>query len=207
MTTVPVSGTSRALGARHRSAGFTLIEVMIVLTILLGVFGAVLISFLVGRRSHVAGDAYVQVQQEARRAVDEMIKELRGSTTDRLFLVGTDTVVFQVPNDNDDDGSVTTGGALEWGAPGVADGCIQYAFTGGQIQRTLLAGPFDSEAQTCGDAAAGEPVWTVGNHVEDVTFTATTGGMRISVTTQMTEQLAGDGQSATITGRAQYRNL
>lgn len=189
--------------------GFTLIELMVVLTILLAIFGAVLISFLVGRRSQVAGDAYVQVQQEARRAVDEMIKELHQSSSDRLILVDADTVIFQVPNDNDEpqDGSVMTGGTLEWGAPGVANGCIQYTLNGTTIERTLLAGPFDAGTQSCGDAVAGEPVWTVGNHVDDVTFTATTGGLRISVTTEMTEQLAGSGQSATITGRAQYRNL
>lgn len=190
-----------------RQDGLSLLELIIVAAIFVVMTASLLISFVVGRRSHVAGDAYVQVQQEARRAVDAMIKELRETTSDRMFLSGTSTVMFQVPHDNDGDGSVATGGTLEWGAPGVDEGCLQYTFTGTRIERTLLAGPFDLPATSCGDQVAGTTTRVLGNEVNALTFTTATGGLQVSVTTQMTSQLPGAGQRATISGRAQFRNL
>lgn len=188
--------------------GLTLVELLIVAAILTTVMGGLLVSLLTGRRSHVAGDAYVQVQQEARRAVDAMIKELRETNSSQMFLSGASTVVFQTPNDNDDDGSVATGGTLEWGAPDVEDGCIQYTLDGTQIERTLLAGPFDLGAETCGDQVAGTTARVLGNYVDALTFTAATGGLRVSVTTEITsQQLPGGEQRATISGRVQFRNL
>jgi len=188
-------------------SGLTLTELIIVAAIFAAMTGAILVSFVMGRRSHVAGDAYVQVQQEARRAVDAMIKELRQTTSDRMFLSGASTVVFQVPHDNDDDGSVATGGTLEWGAPGVDDGCIQYTLAGTRIERTLLAGPFDLPTTSCGDQAAGTTTRVLGNEANALAFTTATGGLQVSVTTQMTSQLPGAGQRATISGRVQFRNL
>jgi len=60
-----------------RALGFTLVELLFVMAIFSGIIGALLLTFVVGRNSYLSSDAYIQVQQEARRAFDTMVKELR----------------------------------------------------------------------------------------------------------------------------------
>lgn len=59
--------------------GFTLIEICIVALIFVVLSAGLITTFLTGRTSYMAADAYVQVQQESRRAFDTMIRELRES--------------------------------------------------------------------------------------------------------------------------------
>lgn len=56
--------------------GFTLTEVLVVVVIFAIILGVLLISFLISKNTYVSSDAYVQIQQEARRAFDAMAKEL-----------------------------------------------------------------------------------------------------------------------------------
>ena len=57
--------------------GFTLVEMLIVTVLLFVVGGGMLSTFLTGQASFMSGEAYVQVQQEARHAFDVMVRELR----------------------------------------------------------------------------------------------------------------------------------
>ncbi len=57
--------------------GFTLIELLLAVVIFGVVLGVVLVSFLVSRSSFLSSDAYIQVQEQARRALDNVRKELR----------------------------------------------------------------------------------------------------------------------------------
>ena len=66
----------RTKSVRH-FRGFTLLELFITVGIFVGIIGAVLVSFLAGQRSYRSSEAFIQVQQEARRALDSMVKELR----------------------------------------------------------------------------------------------------------------------------------
>lgn len=63
-------------GLQVRS-GLTLVEMLVVM----GIFGVLLavvsMSMVMSHRSYVSSEAYVTVQQEARRALDNMVKELR----------------------------------------------------------------------------------------------------------------------------------
>ena len=83
---------------RARSAprldGFTLIELLIVVTVMSVIMGALFVSMIIGRSSYVSSDAYVQVQQEARRALDTMGRELRAARDP--ITVGAGQVTFQV---------------------------------------------------------------------------------------------------------------
>ena len=56
--------------------GFTLMEVLVTVVIFGIVLGVLLVSFLVSKNTYVSSDAYVRIQQEARRAFDSMVKEL-----------------------------------------------------------------------------------------------------------------------------------
>ncbi len=62
---------------RHR--GFTLSEIIVVAALFLILGGGILTAFLTGQTSYFSADSYVQVQQEARRAFDYMVRELRES--------------------------------------------------------------------------------------------------------------------------------
>ncbi len=61
------------------ASGFTLVEIMMVaiLGVLLG--AGLITTYLTGQTSYLSADAYIQVQQEARRAFDNMVRELRES--------------------------------------------------------------------------------------------------------------------------------
>jgi len=59
--------------------GFTLVEILVVSVLMLVLGGALLTVFLVGQTSSISADAYIQVQQEARKALDIMVRELRES--------------------------------------------------------------------------------------------------------------------------------
>jgi len=61
--------------------GFTLVEFLVVTTLMLVIGGGLLTSFLVGRTSYLSADAYIIVQQEARKAYNNMVRELRESAT------------------------------------------------------------------------------------------------------------------------------
>ena len=57
--------------------GFTLTEMMVVSVLLLIVGGGLLTTFLTSQASYVSADAYIQVQQEARKALDAVVREVR----------------------------------------------------------------------------------------------------------------------------------
>ena len=64
-----------------KTNGFTLVETMIVTLIAVVIGAAVLTSLMVGRTTFIFSDASALVQQEARRAFDNTVRELRESAT------------------------------------------------------------------------------------------------------------------------------
>ena len=99
-------GCAPAAGGHHGGHGcqpvglhaVTLLEVLIATALFTVLAGVLSVSLMIGRRSYVSADAYVYVQQEARRAFDVMLKELRnagqvspaGAFVQRLdFQIGT----------------------------------------------------------------------------------------------------------------------
>ena len=57
--------------------GFTLVELTVVSALLLILGGGLLTTLLTGQTSYLSADAYIQVQEEARKAFDNMVRELR----------------------------------------------------------------------------------------------------------------------------------
>ena len=65
---------------RHRTTrGFSLFEIMVVTVIFLILLAGLITMLLTGQTSHLTMDASIQVQQEARRAFDHMVREMRSS--------------------------------------------------------------------------------------------------------------------------------
>jgi prepilin-type N-terminal cleavage/methylation domain-containing protein len=129
-------------GDRAKQPAFTLVELLVVSAVMSIVMGALFTSLLIGRSSYVTGDAYVQVQQEARRALDIMGRELRaaqvtadpagGSTLDFQAALGYNlTGVPGCPAD-----------AICWGAVDQAgvphfNWSVRYSMNGSQLVREI----------------------------------------------------------------------
>jgi prepilin-type N-terminal cleavage/methylation domain-containing protein len=64
--------------------GFTLLETMIVLLIFGIVLGAIFTAMTMGRLSWYSGDAQVEVQQETRKGLSRMVRELRQTSSSFL---------------------------------------------------------------------------------------------------------------------------
>jgi type II secretory pathway pseudopilin PulG len=137
---------SRRAGLGQR-VGFTLVELMFVMTILTVILGGLLTSFLIGRSSYMTSDAYIQVQQEARRALDIMGKELRAARS-TVAVSGNPAgsqVNFQVALGYDLATAGCTANAVCWGAQDLSnvnqpDWSIQYRLVGTQLVRELVNG-------------------------------------------------------------------
>lgn len=82
--------------------GLTLIEILVAMFIFSIVLGALFTVLAAGRVSWNAGASQMDVQQEARKALDMMVKELRQTASAKISNVPADgttynTITFQTP--------------------------------------------------------------------------------------------------------------
>ncbi|MFA6356700.1 MAG: prepilin-type N-terminal cleavage/methylation domain-containing protein [Candidatus Omnitrophota bacterium] len=125
-------------GSRNNH-GSSLIELMISIAILAIIGGSLSYFLLIGSAAWHTGDAEIQANQESRKGMMAMVKELRQAqdgnlrtTADVLFVDNAiySNIKFIVISDTDGDGdTISAGGALEWSAP------ISYYVTGTQLVR------------------------------------------------------------------------
>ena len=124
--------------SRH---GFTLLEILIVGVLLSVILGGVVLSLLSGQRTYSSAEAYLQVQEQARHALDIMTRELHNA---RNTIVSTGTAItFQRNIGFDLALPLCTAGQACWGALdqlGVRhDGWkIRYRLTGTTLFRDIL---------------------------------------------------------------------
>jgi len=134
----------------RRRAGFTLVEILLVLALFSGLLAVLLASFLVSRTSYVSADAFVQVQQEARRAFDAMVKELReaGRVNNSVAIAspGVQRLDFQIDRGYD---AAACGGVC-WGSddPAFPTGWVHYVVDAAtppapRLMRCVTAGRLD----------------------------------------------------------------
>lgn len=91
MNALPTRRMCRIMG--RRESGVSLIELLIVMGAIGIVAGALVLMLTSGQNSVLSADAYIHVQQEARRALDTMSKELRAANNidTELTSAGGDT--------------------------------------------------------------------------------------------------------------------
>lgn len=140
-----------------RSHGFTLVELLVVSILTVIVAGGLLTAFLTGQTSYFSADAYVQVQQEARRAFDTMVRELReagpSGGTPRLSVGPVGGVLagnqlnFRIAMDYD-----TGTGQITWGDGTVVNNWVHYAII---TNNSLSAGNQQQLARCTNGNAAG----------------------------------------------------
>lgn len=129
----------------YAKKAFSLLEVLISVAIFLIIASAMFALLTSGRKAFDMGAAQIDVEQEARRALDYMSKELRQSSDSKINGVAKgangNTIIFEIPYDIDNDGDVIDdlSGGIEWSNDAGGIGTITYTYMGvtNQITRSL----------------------------------------------------------------------
>ena len=215
----------------HSEAGFTLVELIIVSALLMIVGGGLFTTFMTGQTSYLTADAYVQVQQEARRGFDNMVRELReaGAETGQNIaavsgLATNSQLNFQMARGyNTELGSVTTTPkgcqtppAICWGSENATGQWVHYALvsTDGSVATTN-----DNQIIRCVDTTASPSIITattvcsggrrvLANHVKSASFKYTSGIITVSLQVEYKSPLLPSGSQATplLTSQVKLRN-
>lgn len=115
---------------RTKDSSFTLFEVVIVMAILSVLSGAFASTVIAGKRSWNTAEAHIQLQQELRKAMNEMVEDLCQGGISTIYGVYPDgswynTIIFRKPKD-------VIGGILVW-----ENDSVQYSL-GGQNMKQLM---------------------------------------------------------------------
>lgn len=116
----PRKSASKTIRVNPRYKGFTFIETIVTLLIFSIILGAIFTAMAMGRLSWYSGDAQVEVQQETRKGLSGMTRELRQTRSSVIRDVPPDgnyynTITFNVPEDIDGDGdTIDNTGNIEW---------------------------------------------------------------------------------------------
>ncbi len=116
-----------------RASGYTLIEMLIVLSIVSFLFSAVFGVLNIGNTSFSAGSARQTVENQARQGLEGMLRELYESSGGTVVLSeGNSVITFKLPV------GVNGSGNLLWGAQGVENYKIKYLVESNQLVREVL---------------------------------------------------------------------
>lgn len=88
---------------KYNKIGFTLVEIMLVSVLLAIMLGSIYTVLNTGRLSMSAGETQLTIQQESRRGLNAMIKELRQTSPSNITDVPADgleynSITFQIPS-------------------------------------------------------------------------------------------------------------
>lgn len=190
-----------------RPQGFSLIELLIVVAILGAVTGALALMFTTGRSAFLSTDASIQVQQEARRALDVMGKELRQANNidTELTVQNGDTpaggaVRLNVQISRGYNVSGCTPNAVCWGNDTANGGWVHYLRNGTQLLRcqSTASDTVITDVSTCRVLANDAQVFLV-----DYVNSSRTATLRLQI--QQTSSLLPGGNRSTGTLRTQVR--
>ena len=110
------SKRTHSSGAKRHPRGVTLIELMIAVAVFTAAFGAIYVVARTTLLNTAFHDAQIAAQEEARRGVQLMVRELRQARGSSLLLqtMPMDQITFEIPSDVDGNGlPVDVGGYLE----------------------------------------------------------------------------------------------
>lgn len=193
------------------SKAFTVVELLIVVAVLSLILGAAILLFTSKRTVVLSADAYVHVQQEARRALDAMVKELREANNidTELTSAGQDTpsggatrLNFQIARGYNVTGC--TPNATCWGNDTTNSGWVHYLLNGAQLVRcqSLLADTVITDFSSCRVLANNAETFGL-----DYVSSARTLALRLGVRRSSALLPGGSTTTGTLTTRVKLRNL
>ncbi len=173
--------------------GFTLIEMMVVMAIFSMIMASIFGVLAIGRSSWYQGTTQIDVQQEARKAMDKIVRELRESGSQKIT-VGASQVTFQISTGVDANGQIIWGACTNWAnnTTTVAGYAIKYYLSNNKLYRSVL------NSYPSGSAVGTDTV--MANNVQSLTLT----GNGPPVTTV---DIAVVTQKTVLQGGASLRNL
>lgn len=136
--------------------GFSLVEVMVTILIFSLIFAAVFMLLTGGEASWYTGDVQIELNQEIRKALLTVNKELRQTASSVISDVPADgdyytSITFRIPEDIDGDGDVISAiGTIEW-----SDNINYSLNANNQIIRSV----------------SGTPQAVLANNISELTFT------------------------------------
>ena len=188
------------------AAGMTLPELLVALVITGGIATAFLSLFLAEHRMHFVSQSYIQVQWEARRGSDAMVKELyragharkAGGAVDGVDFTNEPQIDFQIDNGFDAVACAATGGVC-WGDGTTNDRWLHYLVD--------TTDPTNGQLVRCSTALQGDPIVfstcsVLANYVQSFLISYTAGTRIVSLSLQIrqtSQQLPGGAMSATPT--------
>ena len=195
-------------------AGFTLTETVMTAAIFTGIMGVVLVSLMVSRASYESGGAYVQTQQEVRRAFDVMVKELHqaGQVNNGVTIAapGVQRLDFQINRSYD----VVACGGICWGTddPTLPSGWLHYVLDASnasnpRMVRCVTANRLD--AMPANYAGCRVLANNLSAALANTSFTYDHGNRTVTLSFQSTitsQQLPGGGMSTPLMTRVRLRN-
>lgn len=172
--------------------GFSIVELLVVMAIFTIICGAIFASLSSGNVLWDTGSNQARIEQEVRKSVEKIYRELKETSSSRVTIGGGGTsITFQVPVDSDNDGDIIDdSGQVEWGV-----NTITYLRGGtNNLQLIRRSGGIDT---------------ILANDISALTFTGVPAVnptvVRISVTAQKTT-LAQRSLTSTLTSQVQLRN-
>lgn len=174
-------------------AGFTLIEVMIVVAISTMIAYTIFVALLAGENHANTAQIRMTIQDSAREGLYRMIQEIRQSAPDRITLgADNNSIQFQIP---DPDNSLKDDYTVNWNGAYT----IQYAL-GGLNNRQIVRNNMTTGQTTI-----------VANDVTDVAFTGVGTNPRVITVTMSVQRALTNGrlipeQPLQMTAQAEVRN-
>lgn len=135
-------------------AGFTQIELMVVIVVLMVVGSGLMAAFMTGQTAYLSADVSIQVQEEMRKALDAMVKELREAGGPPVVSEGNRQLDFKVALGYNQAGIAgCPDDATCWGARDAAgaphpDWTVRYLVSDGQLVREVYDAGTPAERQS-----------------------------------------------------------
>lgn len=165
--------------------------------------------FLTGQASYLSGDASIQVQQEARRALDSMVRELREAVGDTVVVDNAQQLRFQVALGYNLIATMPTCPANDIcpGAENIEGQQIRYRIVQGQLRRDVLAkGAGANDNPLSSRVLANQVDATAGNTSFAWNLAALTVTMRLQVITQNAQLTGGSRATGVLVSQVRLRN-
>ena len=128
------------MSTRCEDKGFTLVEILVVTSLFFVIGAGLLTTFLTGQSSYLSTDAYIQVQQESRKAFDNVVRELRESGTISCgpTAIATCPAVLTPRLNFRTALSYDPIAGISWGSDGVVGQCTHFAIIGAGNNAQLI---------------------------------------------------------------------